>query len=245
MEVTRDLFGGVHVTTLYRSVDHVTQCIISALGDVIHWPTEEERKSLYGWVAVYDKVIGFLDGTHCPIKKPTREAKVHYSTYKHKHSQNFLVVVNPFALVTFIAGPYPGRGNDRSAFNQCSLATNYKQMFSEGEVLVADGGFMRGRQLLVPVHADVISHAESEGEKEDLLLFNEVLSEGRVLVEDVFSWLKARARVLQRVFPRSRRLQRDVFIATCYVYNYIRMLRMEYAQEGKNEDETVTCVDCS
>ena len=54
----------------------------------------------------------------------------------------------------------------------------------------------------------------------------------RVLVEDVFRWLKAKAMVLERAFPQGRDKQGDVFRATCRYYNYIRMMRIEQAQEG-------------
>ena len=172
-------------------IDHVSHCIEWTLGGLISWPTAEERKDLYAWVGVYDKAIAFLDGTHLPVSKPTKRPSSHWSTYKQKYTQNYLVCVNPFALVIYIDGPFPGRGNDRGAFNQCSLATNHREFVSEGEVIVADGGFMGGPQLLVPFHSDTIIHAESEEDKLDMLSFNEELSEGRVLVEDVFGWLKA------------------------------------------------------
>ncbi len=100
---------------------------------------------------------------------------------------------------------------------------------SESEVILADGGFIGGEPLLTPIHADIIKRAESEGERDMLMNFNDELTEGRVLVEDVFGWLKARARILDGRFPRKRERQADVFIATCCVYNFVRLLRMDFA----------------
>lgn len=230
-----DLFGLLHPTTLTRCIDHVTSCIITILSHVIHWPTAEERKDLYGWVAVCDKAVAYLDGTHIPISRPTRSPAAYWSSYKSKYTQNYLVCVNAFALVTYIDGPYPGRGNDRGAFNQCTLATDYADYVSAGEVIIADGGFMGGPQLLVPIHSDVITHAASEDEKQDMISFNDELSEGRVLVEDVFGWLKLTARVLESRWRRGSRKQPEVFRAVCCVYNYVRMMRMEYAQHMQSE----------
>jgi hypothetical protein len=224
-----EIFGNLHPTSLYRAVDHVTQCIQTALSDVIRWPTAEERMALHGWTAVCDTAIGYLDGTHCPIQHPIKQGKAYYSSYKHKYTQNYLVAVNPLAIIIYIAGPYPGRENDRGDYNSCSLATDNSEFFSEGEVLLADGGFIGGPGLLVPIHGDVISREEVTEEREDMLLSNDILSEGRVVVEDVFSWLKARARILERVFPRRRSVQAGVFTATCEVYNFIRLLRIKYA----------------
>jgi hypothetical protein len=233
LSLVTDLFGNLHETTLYRMVDHVTLCINSVLGDTVQWPTAEERRGLYGYLSVCDKAVAILDGTHCEIKKPTENQRMFHSGHKHKHTQNYLVCVNAFAHIIYVDGPYPGRANDRGLFNQCSLACRPTDFVSEGEVILADGGFIGGEPLLAPVHSDIIMHAESEEEKEMLLDFNDELSEGRVLVEDVFSWLKARAWILSVRFPRKRERQGDVFFATCCMYNFIRMLRMEYANAGR------------
>ena len=237
LSALHDLFGLLHSTTLTRMIDHVSSCINSTLADVIQWPTAEERKMLYGWTAVCDKAVGYLDGTHIPVSRPTNDPAAYWSSYKSKYTQNYLVVVNPFALITYIDGPFPGRGNDRGAFNQSTLATDYTNFVIDGEVIVADGGFMGGPQLLVPLHADMITHAGSEEEKLDMLSFNEELSEGRVLVEDVFGWVKATARILEGRFRRSKKEQPAVFRATCCIYNYIRMLRIEYAQHLRDSDD--------
>jgi len=229
LSLVTDLFNGLHRTTLLRTVKHVTQCIRTTLSDLIRWPTPDERKALYGLTAVCDKAIGYLDGTHCAIRRPSKDSKPYYSSYKHKYTQNYLVAVNPFAVVIFLEGPYPGRANDRGDYNECSLAIHCTQFFSEGELLLADGGFMGGPGLLVPMHADIIIKAESEQKRDDYLLFNEVLSEARVVVEDVFSWLKARARILERVFPGRKGSQYGVFEATCLVYNFTRLLRIQYS----------------
>jgi hypothetical protein len=187
---------------------------------------------MHGWFAVCDKAVAILDGTHCEIKKPTENQRKYRSGYKHKHTQNYLVCTDAFALVIYIAGPYPGKENDRGDFNKCSLALHPADYVSEGEVILADGGFIGGEPLLTPIHADIIKGAESEGERDMLMDFNEELTEGRVLVEDVFGWLKARARILDGRFPRKRERQSDVFIATCCVYNFVRLLRMDYANSG-------------
>ena len=235
-----DLFGQLHSTTLTRMIDHVTHCINNTLSGVIQWPTAEERKNCYGWVAVCDKAVSYLDGTHIPISRPDTNPAPYWSTYKSKYTQNYLVCVSPFALITYIDGPFPGRGNDRGAFNQCSLATNYTDFVSDGEVIIADGGFMGGPQLLVPFHSDTITHAESEEEKANMLTFNDELSEGRVLVEDVFGWLKMTARVLEGRWRRSKRKQPEVFKAVCCVYNYVRMMRIEYAQHVRHESSAMS-----
>ena len=79
-----DLFGLLHPTTLTRCIDHVTSCINTTLADVIHWPTADERRDVYGSIAVCDTAIGYLDGTHLPISRPTHSPAPYWSAYKSK-----------------------------------------------------------------------------------------------------------------------------------------------------------------
>jgi hypothetical protein len=183
---------------------------------------------------VSSNAIALLDGTHCEIKKPAENQKAFYSGYKNIHSQNYLVVVNPFALVIYVDGPYPGRMNDRACWNQSPLAISPSAFLSEGELIIADGGFIGGEGLLCPVDAMTIGRLESKEEQQRLLSFNDEITEARVLVEDVFSWLKARARILGTRFPRKREMQSDVFVATCCLYNFVRLKRIEFSNEWRN-----------
>jgi len=224
-------FGALHRTTVIRVCNHVSQSIQIALGDVVRWPTPDERKLLRGWFSVCDKAIAVLDGTHCEIRKPTNDESDYHSSYKHKHTLNYLVCVSPFALVIYVSQAFKGRGNDRGAFNRTPLATSPADFVSEGEVILADGGFHGGPQLLCPVTVTEIAAVRSEDMQLGLAGFNDELTEARVLVEDVFSWLKARARILEGRFPQNKKRQRSVFVATCCVYNFIRMKRIAYAAE--------------
>ena len=51
----------------------------------------------------------------------------------------------------------------------------------------------------------------------------------RLIVEDVFAWLKQRACVLNSAWPRHLERQAHLFKAACRLHNFIRMLRIDYA----------------
>jgi hypothetical protein len=222
------IFGPMTPATEFHILDHVTRCINSKLGHLICWPTAEQRRQLCGYLAVCDKAFAILDGTHCEIQKPTHNQRASYSGNKKKWTQNFLVCVDAWGFVIRIDGPFPGAMNDRGCWNQTELALTPSQFVSEGERILADGGFMGGEPLLVPLDVKDMTLARDEKEKEFFEWFNEDLTEGRILVEDVFGWLKGRAKVLGTKWERSVKRQGPMFNAICAMHNFVRWRRVTW-----------------
>jgi hypothetical protein len=225
------LFGEVHITTVRNIIDHVTWCVNTDLEGYIQWPTAEERKLLHGSFAVWDTAVAIIDGTHCEISEPTYDERVYYSGYKHKHTQNYLVCVNSLGVILHVEGPFPGRRNDRGVYNSSEIGKHPEQFFSEGERLLADGGFVGGGPLLVPIHSTIIDKATKEETKEVLREINQEVSDDRVLVEDVLGWIKARAHVLDHRYTRARETQAQIFYATCRLHNFVRLHRIAYRKK--------------
>jgi hypothetical protein len=225
----RLIFGHLHASSIFRITDHISYCINIELDELIAWPTEEERKATHGMFSIWDKAVAVLDGTHCEIREPTYDERVYYSGYKHKHTQNYLVCVNVLGVIIKVEGPWPGRQNDRAVYNQCSLALHPEQYFSEGERVLADGGFVGGSPLIVPIHSTVMAKMQNEETKEEMKEINREFTSNRLLVEDVFSWLKARAHVLDSRFKRKREHQPEAFYAACRLHNFVRVQRIHYA----------------
>lgn len=224
-------FHGIHRTTIFRIVDHVTHCVNTELQDLIAWPTAE-RKCLYGMLSICDTAVAVMDGTHCEINEPTYDERLYYSGYKHKHTQNYLVCVNVLGVVIHVEGPFNGRKNDRSMYNHSTLGRHPERFFSEGERVLADGGFVGGAPLLVPIHSTVMEKTEDEGTREVMREINREFTDNRVLVEDVFSWVKARAHVLDVRYRRRRERQGEVFYAACRFHNFVRIHRIAHAMKS-------------
>jgi hypothetical protein len=225
------IFGHLHRTTVYRIADHVTYCVKSELNDLIAWPTAEERKCLYGMLSICDTAVAIMDGTHCEIREPTYDEKVYYSGYKHKHTQNYLVCVNVLGVVIHVEGPFNGRKNDRSVYNHSTLGRHPESFFSEGERVLADGGFVGGAPLLVPIHSTMMDKTEDESTRETMREINREFTDNRVLVEDVFAWIKGRAHVIDSRYKRRRERQGEVFYAACRLHNFVRIHRTAYAMK--------------
>ena len=70
-------------------------------------------------------------------------------------------------------GPFAGRMNDRACYDSSELGQHYERFLSEGERILADGGFVGGHPLLVPIHQTVIQRQEDEERKERMQAVNE------------------------------------------------------------------------
>jgi hypothetical protein len=184
---------------------------------------------MHGMMSICDKAVAVLDGTHCPIQRPDELDFTYFSGYKHKHSQNYLVCVDYMGMIIYVSEPFPGRMNDREAYNQSHLGQNISQYLSEGEVILADGGFIGGEGLLVPTHETVINKMQNEETKATMIQINEEFTSNRIVVEDVFGWVKERACILNSKWERHRDKQVEVFNAVCRLHNFLRLLRIDYA----------------
>jgi len=132
-------------------------------------------------------------------------------------------------VILKVEGPFPGRHNDRACYNQSEMGQHPEQFLSEGERILADGGFIGGGPLLVPIHQTVIQKEANEERKERMQEANEEIKDNRMLVEDVFGWLKARAKRLGHRYGRARERQAEEFTAACRVHNFVRRGRISHA----------------
>ena len=199
------------------------------LDECIAWPSPEERQSLYGMMSVHQHAIAVLDGTHCRLQAPKDCNNLFFSGYKHMHTQNYLVCVDYLGMVRYVEGPWEGRPNDRACYNECKLNTQQAEFVSGDEKILADGGFVGGPGLLVPIHQDTYSQPLTERARQGMMNYNEEFTANRLIVEDVFGWLKERACVLNSAWARHREKQETVFYAACKLHNFTRMIRIDYA----------------
>ena len=221
------LFNDIHRKTVDIIADHVTQAILDCWSVEIEWPDPEQRQSLYGFLSTYDKVVGIMDGTHCQIEVPTYDEYDYFSGYKGYHTQNYLICVDALGLVIYLNGPYAGRGNDRSAFNQTPFVQHMCSLLSEGEIIMADGGFAGPGHIL---HQFVSNDFKgvTEDQRARMERFNEDFILNRSLVEHCIHRVKNRVKSLQKRFSRALERQDDLVKAACCVYNRQRRLRIEY-----------------
>ena len=122
----------------------------------------EEEQRLYGMMSVHEHAIAVLDGTHCRLQAPQDANNLFFSGYKHMHSQNYLVCVDYLGMVRHVEGPSEGRLNDRACYNECKLSLQQTEFLSGDQRVLADGGFVGGPSVLVPIHQDTYSQPMEE-----------------------------------------------------------------------------------
>ena len=224
-------FNHLHRTTLHRIIDHVTFCVNAVLDDMISWPSSEQRLALHGMMSVCNTAVAVLDGTHCPIQAPSNYTYSYFSGYKHEHTQNFIVYVSYTGMVLHIDRPYEGVHNDRHCYKKSHFHNNKADYLTDDEYVLADGGFIGGDNLLVPIHSTVINQLTNDATKRTMTAYNSEITANRLIVEDVFGWLKQRACILNTAWPNDLDRQTNVFKAACRLHNFVRMFRMEYAMQ--------------
>ena len=193
------------------------------------WPDAEERRCLHGFFSSCPTAVGVLDGTHCQIRIPTYQEHDYYSGYKHYHTQNYIICADALGFVTYIKGPFEGRGNDRAALNETPFVHRDCELLSEGELILVDGGFKGPGHTLHQFTATEFMADMSEEEKKRFRAFNEDFTHNRSPIEHCIHKVKNRAQSLAYRFPRARDRQAALFTAAAKIYNRSRRVRMEHA----------------
>ena len=114
-------------------------------------------------------------------------------------------------------------------YNLSDLCHNPDIYLSEGEVILADGGFIGGVGLAVPIQKNTYDRMTNEDTRRVMMDLNNEFTANRLIVKDVFGWLKTRACVLDKAWPRHLNKKASIFNAACKLHNFIQMIRIDHA----------------
>jgi len=132
-------------------------------------------------------------------------------------------------LVIYRKGPFPGSGNDRSAFNTTPFVEEACNLLSEGELILTDGGFRGPGHIIHQFVEQELNQASSVEAGVNMHDFNEEFIFNRTLVEHCIHRLKSRVKMLQKRYPMKRESQPILFDAACCIYNRIRRIRLKHS----------------
>lgn len=140
----------------------------------------------------FPNTYGSLDGTHIPIAAPD-DFPDDYWNYKSYHSIVLMALVDAKGKFIYVNIGRPGKANDATIFNECSLKEIIKETSVNDESLhiIGDGAFPLMTGLMKPY---IISANNTPQQTH----FNRRLSRARVVVEDAFGRLKGRFRILMK-----------------------------------------------
>ena len=184
------------------------------------------RKQSYGLFACCPTAFALLDGTHCRIRIPVDNQSAYYSAYKKYHTQNYFIAVDAHGFILYISEPFPGRSNDRGAFNTTPFASSDCSLVSPHEYIIVDGGFPGDGPLLQPFTRPSIKKVQNAEVRQQMIMANENLSLDRALVEHCIHTLKNRAQSLADRYSRTRERQAFLMQAAARIVNRILLLRM-------------------
>jgi len=217
----------VSTSTIHNILEEFLEIIVIEFSDEIQWPDEQERLELRGKLPGQPMAIGVLDAT---IHRRQRPGIIQIEAYrgdKKCHFLNTLTVCDYRGVLIFLDTGFLGRSNDQNCYNNSELKKHPEKYFSQGEKLLADGGF-HDQYLISPI---------STARKEKRPVLKSVSlnhSINRIIIENVHAYLK-RFRILHYVSRHEIPKQTLIVTATCLLAN--RQLRKKPLRPEVQVDE--------
>ena len=237
LRMTANAFG-VSVATVSVSLRKVCGAICKLGPKYIKFPlTTEEIK---GAALEFEKkfhfpqVIGCIDGTHIPIRKP-QEDPHDFFCYKMKYSLNCQAVCNEKGLFLDVEIQWPGSVHDARVYANSSVNNKFrtKEIPRLYQELVP--GYAPVPPLLLgdpayPLLPNLMKeYPTSRTDKEEL--FNNSLRAARNQIECAFGRLKARWRILNRPLDVDIQFSCSLIYACFVLHNYCELNNEELSHD--------------
>ncbi|PSN42418.1 hypothetical protein C0J52_11739 [Blattella germanica] len=204
----------IHPSTLCRTLDSVLAAINSMRRRVIHFPENDELRTIKHDFAVLSRdnfpgIIGAIDCTHVRITCSNRERAVVYINRKGFYSINCQVICDAKMRIRGIVARWPGSTHDSRIFRNSTI----RDCLERGEVtghLLGDSGYPCKKYLLTP-----ILNPRNAAERR----YNRAHVLGRNVVERTFGIWKKRFPCI--AFGLRTKIQKtlQIIIATAVLHN--------------------------
>ena len=238
LRMTSNLFG-VEKSTLSVVLKEICSIICKNLGpELIKYPVTREEASEATAAFLkrfgFPQVIGCVDGTHVPIKRPSENAQDYFS-YKMKYTLNCQAICNHNGQFIDVDIKWPGSVHDARVFANSIIQNKYcenefhlfyKELIPGEEcvpqVLLGDPAY--------PLLPYCMKEYETCNSNEEVI-YNQMLRSARNQIECAFGRLKARWRILMRPIDLKLDFIPKV-IYTCFVlHNFCERKKIEIPQD--------------
>lgn len=193
----------------------------------------EVRKAIdeFQNISEFPQVIGAVDGSHIPIKKPKDSPNAYYNR-KSFHSVILQGVCDANYKFTDVSTGYPGRMHDARVFRISRIGNELiNGQFPNDPVdrigqidvppmLLGDPAYALRPNLMKAYPEGTCTQAERN--------FNRKLSSTRVVIEQAFGLLKGRWRCLDSVNEDDMSTVSETIIACCILHNICQTRGEEY-----------------
>ena len=217
---------GVTQPTVSRVLKDVIHAIAKLKPRFIKFPDVDEFRSIKD--AFYAKkgipgVIGAIDCTHIPIKKPSGDIAELYRNRKGFFSINVQVACDHRMNIRNIVASWMGSVHDSRIFSESRLKDHLETIPPEHRVhLLGDRGYPCQRYLLTPV-----ARGNTQAERR----FNFAHSSTRMVVERLFGVWKRKFPCLSQKLRLSTPEYSAVVIVACAVLHNLAIQRQEVDEE--------------
>lgn len=183
--------GDIHhisKSSSYRCIVDVCNSLSNIFDEYVRFPINNEQ-TMAGFYAVsrLPKVIGAIDGTHIPIKKPSVNEHV-YINRKGFHSINVMLICSHERIIRNALVHFPGNAHDSFILHSSAINQYFTQNHPDGW-LVGDSGYALKNWLMTPV---------LNPQNQQQIEYNRRHQRARLVVEHCNGLLKQRFRCLHK-----------------------------------------------
>ncbi|XP_046543302.1 putative nuclease HARBI1 [Haliotis rubra] len=179
---------GVHESSVSRSVHRTIRAINNVLDIKFNPDANKVRMQDFYKIAEFPCVIGAIDGTLIPIKRPPADEEVAYVCRKGFHAINVQAVCDANLRFINTVIRWPGSCHDSMIFSNSSLG-QYLELGNVDGWLLGDSGYPCRPWILTP-----LLNPESKSE----VKYNSAHCKTRNTIERAFGVLKSRFRCLHK-----------------------------------------------
>ena len=197
-------------------------CADELLDKLISWPSQDEQQEcseMYMESKNFPGVIGMIDGTHIPIRRPP-ERGIDYYNRKDYFSVVLQAVCTDNLHFTDIHTGYPGKVHDARVFRLSPLYTIGSTLCGNNHIL-GDSAYPNLPWLLTPFRDNgALTPAQKK--------FNTTHSSIRSSIERAFGLLKGRFTRLQKIDQRDIVSIVATIITACIIHNVCILNRDDF-----------------
>jgi len=231
---------GVSLATLAKSLRLVSEAINRNLGpELIKFPvTKDEIKNATSRFEAkfgIPQVIGCIDGTHIPIKRPSDNPQ-DYFCYKMKYSLNIQAICDEKGYFTDVEIKWPGSVHDarvyaNSSINKALVSHKFPSIYQEllpgytpvPQILLGDPAY----PLLPNIMKEYANCIEDRH-----LTFNTYLRSARNQIECAFGRLKSRWRILNRPVDVDLNISVQMIYCCFVLHNYCELNTQDISNDA-------------
>lgn len=218
------LFGIGDGGTIHKVTKRVFESILTLEQQFLEWPSKEERHQLV--LETFDELphcIGYVDGTEIPLQeRPVfySDPESYYSKEK-EHSIKLQAVCDYTLRFRHILVGYTGSVHDARMYNNCVLATQCTDYFTEPQYLFGDCAYRQTITVITPFRQN-----SKEMTHPSRVAFNRFACSKRVRIEHGFGVMKEKFPSLKCLNIRisdeeSHRLACTWIRVTCVLHNIL------------------------